>query len=217
MVKTYDTNLLESGIVLKLERRAYLDDGDPFLTAYPDYPQSELEVRLKIAMGSEKEFFNKLVEMSKAWDDLAGEVLRLRSAIEILKVKPKEHTGNKWNLTSGYSQLWHRSNAVFNMSVRYRENTTYNRTTKETEVTSYTVDWYVYAVSPVHGKSHKLAGQQHKTFTDKAALRKYIEGRVKAYDKYFKEENPPVPAEAAWAFKLHGILLPGYHLEGEAK
>ena len=48
-----------------------------------------------------------------------------------------------------------------------------------------------------------------------AAMEKYLAGRIKAYDRLFTELAPPVPKEYAEPFKVNGLLLPGYAIEGE--
>ena len=54
-----------------------------------------------------------------------------------------------------------------------------------------------------------------KVFSDKAAMEKYLNGRIKAYDRLFTEISPPIPQEYAEHFKVNGMLLPGYTIEGE--
>lgn len=44
---------------------------------------------------------------------------------------------------------------------------------------------------------------------------KYLAGRIKAYDRLFTETMPPIPKEYAEPFKVNGLLLPGYAIEGE--
>ena len=46
-------------------------------------------------------------------------------------------------------------------------------------------------------------------------MEKYLAGRIKAYDRLFIETVPPVPKEYAEPFKVNGLLLPGYVIEGE--
>lgn len=61
----------------------------------------------------------------------------------------------------------------------------------------------------------KIAGQDRKVFTDKAAMEKYLNGRIKAYDRLFTEISPPIPQEYADYFKVNGMLMPDYTIEGE--
>ena len=69
--------------------------------------------------------------------------------------------------------------------------------------------------SPKHGHCVEIAGQRRKRYTDKAAAEKYIEGRKKAFAHYFKEISPPISQEYAEYFKVNGVLLPGYTIEGQ--
>ena len=46
-------------------------------------------------------------------------------------------------------------------------------------------------------------------------MEKYLNGRIKAYDHLFTEISPPIPQEYAEYFKVNGMLLPGYTVEGE--
>ena len=45
-------------------------------------------------------------------------------------------------------------------------------------------------------------------------MEKYLNGRIKAYAHLFTEVSPPVPPEYADHFKVNGLLLPGYAVEG---
>ena len=54
-----------------------------------------------------------------------------------------------------------------------------------------------------------------KKFVDKAAMEKYLSGRIKAYQYLFTEIVTPIPEEYANCFKKNGQLLPGYTIEGE--
>jgi len=78
------------------------------------------------------------------------------------------------------------------------------------------VTWDVYVRSPgSYNNSHRIAGQNHKRYTDKAAAEKYIEGRIRAYSHLFTEISPPIPQEYAEYFKVNSLLLPGYTIEGQ--
>ncbi len=68
---------------------------------------------------------------------------------------------------------------------------------------------------PEQNGQAKIAGQDRKVFSDKAAMEKYLNGRIKAYDRLFTEISPPIPQEYAEHFKVNGMLLPGYTIEGE--
>ena len=61
----------------------------------------------------------------------------------------------------------------------------------------------------------EIAGQRNKRYTDKATAQKYIDGRKKAYAKYFQEISPSIPQNYAHYFKVNGVLLPDYTVEGQ--
>ena len=46
-------------------------------------------------------------------------------------------------------------------------------------------------------------------------MEKYLNGRIKAYDRLFTEISPPIPQEYADYFKVNGQLCPDYTIEGE--
>ncbi len=58
-------------------------------------------------------------------------------------------------------------------------------------------------------------GSSASGFTDKAVMEKYLQGRIKAYSHLFTEISPPIPKEFASYFKVNGLLLPGYRIEGQ--
>ena len=137
----------------------------------------------------------------------------LEKAIEYVQTPPVKHTSNKWEKTDYEWQL--RSNAVYQMRYHVYENTRYDRQAQKSVPYSWSLTWSVYTNGPNHGQNVKIAGQERKTFSDKAAMEKYLAGRIKAYDRLFTETMPPVPKEYAEPFKVNGLLLPGYAIEGE--
>lgn len=50
---------------------------------------------------------------------------------------------------------------------------------------------------------------------DRTDAENYMNGRIRAYAKYFTELSPPVPEKHKIVFMESDTLLPGYHLEGE--
>ena len=130
-----------------------------------------------------------------------------------MQTPPVKHTSNKWEKTDYEWQL--RSNAVYQMRYHVYENTRYDRQAQKSVPYSWSLTWSVRTNGPNHEKNVKIAGQERKTFSDKAAMEKYLAGRIKAYDRLFTEPAPPVPKEYAEPFKVNGLLLPGYVIEGE--
>jgi antirestriction protein ArdC len=101
------------------------------------------------------------------------------------------------------------------MNYHIYENTRYDREKQQSVPYSYSLTWGVYTNSPNRNGQAKIAGQDRKVFSDKAAMEKYLNGRIKAYDRLFTEISPPIPQEYAEHFKVNGMLLPGYTIEGE--
>ena len=69
--------------------------------------------------------------------------------------------------------------------------------------------------SPKHNCCVEISGIRNKRFTDKAEAQKYIDGRKKAYAKYFQEISPPIPQLYSLYYKVNDVLLPGYTVEGQ--
>ncbi len=95
------------------------------------------------------------------------------------------------------------------------EDTKYDRETKQSVPVAWYVTWDVYVNSPKEGYGEKIAGQNQKRYTDKAAAMKYLDGRKKAYSHLFTEISPQIPKEYEHHFTVHGTLLPGYTVEGQ--
>ena len=124
-----------------------------------------------------------------------------------------KHTANKWQDEDNDRHTI--SNRVYKMSYHVYENTRYDKAAQKSIPYSYTLSWNVYTNSP-HGYGQaKIAGQDRKVFADRAAMEKYLNGRIKAYEKLFTEISPAIPQEYAEQFKVNGQLLPGYTVEGE--
>ena len=96
------------------------------------------------------------------------------------------------------------------------EHTRYDREKEQSVPYAWTLSWSVYTNSPDGYGQAKIAGQEKK-FADKAAMEKYLNGRIKAYQHLFTEISPPIPKEYADHFKVNGQLLPGYTVEGEER
>ncbi|MCM3803694.1 antirestriction protein ArdA, partial [Clostridioides difficile] len=107
-----------------------------------------------------------------------------------------------------------RSNRVYQMNYYIYENTRYDKEAQKSIPYSWTLTWSVRTNSPSRTQA-KIAGQDRKVFTDKAAMEKYLNGRIKAYDRLFTEISPPIPQEYADYFKVNGMLMPDYTIEGE--
>ena len=48
---------------------------------------------------------------------------------------------------------------------------------------------------------------------EKAAMDKYLQGRIATYAHLFAEISPPIPKGEEGRFSVNGVLLPGYSTE----
>lgn len=136
----------------------------------------------------------------------------LDKAIEYTRTTVVQHTSNEWQ--KGEYDRYTRSNRVYQMNYHIYENTRYDKEAQQSIPYSWTLTWSVRTNSPSRTQA-KIAGQDRKVFTDKAAMEKYLNGRIKAYDRLFTEISPPIPQEYADYFKVNGMLMPDYTIEGE--
>ena len=150
---------------------------------------------------------------ASAWEEQAGKTLLFDKAIEYARIPEVKHTANKWQDEDNDRHTI--SNRVYKMSYHVYENTRYDKAAQKSIPYSYTLSWNIYTNSP-HGYGQaKIAGQDRKVFADRAAMEKYLNGRIKAYEKLFTEISPAIPPEYAEQFRVNGQLLPGYTVEGE--
>ena len=101
------------------------------------------------------------------------------------------------------------------MDYNIYERTLYDKAAQKSVPHRWELTWTVRTNSPAGHQQAKIAGQHSKVFSDKAAMEKYLNGRIKAYSHLFTEISPPIPQEYAEHFKVNGQLLPGYTIEGE--
>lgn len=211
-VYDYGDNL-QPGATLKIERSITMDLNAPDLTPFTKTDIQELKNMRKISVAAEQEIFDGLnVPLSK-WERQAALTKLIDRAIEYLKTSEIEHTGNKW-VKDRYADE-KISNRVYQMSASIYEDCTYDRQTQQRIPTAWYVTWNVGVHTPKQGWGKAIAGQRQKRYTDKKAALKYIEGRKKAYAHLFTEVSPPIPQEYAEHFKVNGVLLPGYTIEGQ--
>ena len=205
---------LEPGVELKIEHSITMEYDTPDLTPFTNSDVKELESLRKISAGTEQKIFDSLKEPLSKWERQAALTKLLDRAIQYLKMPEVEHTSNQW-MHDDRSDRDKISNRVYQMSVSVYEDYKYDRQTRERIPTAWYVTWDVTINTPRRGYGKVIAGQRQKRYTDKDAALKYIEGRKKAYTHLFTEISPPLPQEYADSFKLHGVLLPGYTIEGQ--
>lgn len=200
---------LEPGEQIKIEHK--VSTPNPDIAGLVSHTAKELEKLHMESANKERVIFNKLREAFQAWEKQAAQTQRLGKAIQYVKTKAVEHTANRW---IEEENGWHRmSNAVYRMYYRVSENRPYGQADR---VTSWELSWGVYVQDPSDAKTDgRIAGQFQKCFADKAAMEKYLQGRIKAHAHLFTEIYPPIPKEYAKRFTVNGQLLPGYTVESE--
>ena len=210
---SYDFDRLEVAKKLVIERSIYFESEKADISALTGLSLAELTRLRQESAAAEQAVFDRLKTEAAAWEQQASNTRFLEKAIEYVQTPPVKHTSNKWEKTDYEWQL--RSNAVYQMRYHVYENTRYDRQAQKSVPYSWSLTWSVRTNGPNHEQNVKIAGQERKTFSDKAAMEKYLAGRIKAYDRLFTEPAPPVPKEYAEPFKVNGLLLPGYVIEGE--
>ncbi len=210
---SYDHDKLETAETMRIERRIYFEAKDGDIAPYVSLPLEQLHAMREESAAAEQAIFDDLSSRAAAWEEQAGKTLLLDKAIEYTRTTVVQHTSNEWQTTE-YDRHT-RSNRVYQMNYYIYENTRYDREKQQSVPYSYSLTWGVYTNSPNRNGQAKIAGQDRKTFADRAAMEKYLNGRIKAYDRLFTEISPPVPQEYAEYFKVNGMLLPGYTIEGE--
>ena len=210
---SYDFDSLDASHKMKIDRTVYFDTTGEDIASLTALPLTELQQMRQESTDAEQTIFESLQQQAKAWEEQAGRSALLGKAIEYVMTPPVKHTSNKWEKTD-YD--WHtRSNAVYQITYHIYENTRYDREQQKSVPYSWSLTWSVRTNGPDNGRNVRIAGQERKTYSDKAAMEKYLAGRIKAYDHLFTEISPVIPKEYAQQFKVNGQLLPGYTVEGE--
>lgn len=209
---SYDHDKLEAAETMRIERRIYFEAKDREIAPYASLPIAQLLSMRSESAAAEQAIFDDLKERAAAWEEQAGRTLLLDKALEYVRTPHVQHTANEWR-ENEYNRHT-RSNRVYQMNYYIYENTRYNQEAQKSIPYSWTLTWSVRTNSPSRTQA-KIAGQDRKVFPDKAAMEKYLNGRIKAYDRLFTEISPPIPQEYAEYFKVNGQLMPDYTIEGE--
>ena len=210
---SYDHDKLETAETMRIDRRIYFEAKDGDIAPYTSLPIAQLLSMREESAAAEQAVFDDLARRAAAWEEQAGKTLLLDKALEYVRTPHVQHTANEWR-ENEYNRHT-RSNRVYQMNYYIYENTRYDREKQQSVPYSYSLTWGVYTNSPNRNGQAKIAGQDRKVFTDKAAMEKYLNGRIKAYDRLFTEISPPIPQEYAEYFKVNGMLMPDYTIEGE--
>ena len=210
---SFENDRLEVADRLKIERSIYFESGKADISALTALPLAELIRQREESAAAEQAIFEVLKQQAAAWEAQAGNTLTFDKAIEYARTPAVTHTENQWQADENNNHTI--SNSVYQMRYHIYENTRYDREQGKSIPYSYTLTWGVHTNSPDEYGQAKIAGQDRKVFTDKAAMEKYLNGRIKAYQHLFTEISPTIPQEYADHFKVNGQLLPGYTVEGE--
>lgn len=209
---------LESGEKLNISKYIpfYSDKADilPLVSLSPE----KLKQLEQESIAQEKAIYDKLLEVVQEWTKQAGRTLDLKRAQAYLKTQPVSHTSNQWTIDQYGRHVM--SNMVYYFSWRECEWTKWDRTTQKEVPIAWELSWslrFNTVKKPDHtGSSRQIAGQDKKVFKDRAAMEKYLRGRIAAYAHLFTEISPPIPEKARRRFCVHGVLLPGYTVETPA-
>ena len=210
---SYAHDDLDPAKKMRIERTIYIESDKADISTLTALPLAELIRLRQESEAAEQSIYAKLQEQAYAWEQQAGNTRFIEKAIEYVKTPEVSHTSNEWK-----DEQYDRhviSNRVYKMQYHIYENTRYDPVKKESVPHSWHLSWSVRTNNQDGYNQGKIAGQDRKVFTDKAAMEKYLNGRIKAYSHLFTELSPPLPQEYAEYFKVNGQLLPGYTIEGE--
>ena len=211
--KVYRFDYLTEGSNLKFEHSVYCEDVD--ISSFIAQGEEKIQAMRQDSMDGEKKAFDIVLAATKQWEQQAAVTQKLNRALEYLHTQEVKHTANEWRKTDNWKNDEEISNRVYRMTGGIWEDTKYDRETKQSVPVAWYVTWDVYVNSPKESYGEKIAGQNQKRYTDKAAAEKYLEGRKKAYSHLFTEISPQIPKQYERHFTVYGALLPGYTVEGQ--
>ena len=160
----------------------------------------------------EENMYEILQAGMKVWETDAKETRRLQLALNYLEIAPVEHTGNQWvEDEKGVRTI---SNAVYKMTCSITENTKWNLWSSNALNKRWHVEWHILLNTPKPYHHIVIAGKERR-YLERHDAESYLNGRIRAFAKYFQELSPSVPKDYEYAFTESGRLLPGYHVEGE--
>lgn len=203
----YDTLL--PGRQLKLDRSIYCEQYD--LSDLIGKTPEQLQAMIDESTAGENKAFQIVQAAADQWEKQAAVTQRLFRAMDYVKTPAAEHTGNQW--AEGKDGERFISNKVYKMTCRIHEDTHRNPWRDKPPAPRWTVEWALSLNTPKENWTVRIAGQE-KTYDDRAAAERYLNGRIAAYARLFSELSPPVPEKYAENFTVSERLLPGYRIEG---
>ena len=202
--QVYRFDYLTEGSQLKLDHSVYCEDVD--ISSLITQSADALEALRQDSIDGEQKALSIVQAAAKQWEQQAAVTQKLNRALEYLRTPEVAHTGNEWRKTGNWRDAEEISNRVYKMTCSVWEDTKYDRETKQSVPVAWYVTWDVYVNSPKEGYGEKIAGQNQKRYTDKAAAMKYLDRRKKAYSHLFTEISPQIPKEYEHHFTVHGTL-----------
>lgn len=206
---------LTPGVELEISGHIYHGENKNGVAALVALSMEELKQLEKDSMEKENEVFQAMCDLLPSWTAQAGATVSIRKAMVYLKTHPAEHTSNRW-ITGEYG-VHEISNMVYKMTWRVYERTQRDWKLQKQVITGWELSWLLCfntVPNPDNTRAgRQIAGQDRKVFKDKAAMDKYLQGRIAAYAHLFTEISPPIPKGEEGRFSVNGVLLPGYSVE----
>jgi hypothetical protein len=198
------------GSRVKLEHTLYLNEFD--ISDLIKKSPEEVRALYDQSFKKEENMYEILQSGMKVWENDAKETQRLQLALNYLEIAPIEHTGNRWvEDEKGVRTI---SNMVYKMTCSISENTKWNLWSSNALNKRWHVEWQILLNTPKSYHHIVIAGKERR-YSERRDAESYLNGRIRAFAKYFQEISPPVPADHKYAFMESGLMLPGYHVEGE--
>ena len=207
-------DFFEPGYEIRINRTIMFESENADLSPFVGQSVEELQAMLKESAAAERGFFASLQQTAQEWEKYSAKTLLLEKAIEVARVPAVQHTSNQWQKSEdgAGSEI---SNMVYRMTYALKEITKYDPATEQRMSNGYSVTWSVTALGTAQSRYGAQIAGQNKSFLDKAAAEKYLQGRIKTYAHLFTELSPPIPPEHAHHFIVNGQLLPGYTLQNQ--
>lgn len=207
-------SLLKPGEELRFSEHIYRGPTSQDISDLIEFSIDDLIEKEHSSIAAEEKIYAQMCDLKNQWIEQAAETIRIRKAKQFLFVPSVEHTNNQWHMGQyGWNEI---SNKVYRMTYRISEGIT-NRFHKKPRTAYWDLSWSVMFNTPSTPDNYayrkQIAGQSEKRFFDKAAMGKYLQGRIVAYQHLFTELSPPIPKEHEECFCVNGILLPGYTVE----
>ena len=213
LVSYYNDDLI-SGTCLKIDRDISTVEsmlGQEVSALIQNNTREEIEELQRKHKEEELAIFKKVKLQVEEWVEVAKQIRKSELALRFLDIPEPEHTNNEWQVReNGRETVYFISNKTYRMRFNIYERTKY----KEGKCipVAWEVTWSLCTNTP-HTRIIEITGQLRKKFLEKEKCIKYVSGRKKAYEKFFKEIQPAIVAGYEHVFMVSGVLLPGYQVQ----